>query len=267
VYFSSNNGSSWKEINTGLPNSSVRSLIVSGNDIFAGVDLSIYHSNDNGATWTESNSGFPNEIVNCFEISGSNIFAGTNNSVYRSSDNGITWTNVNSGLTKNDVWALCTVGTNIFAGTNDGVFMTINNGENWSSTEYNGIDAWALTTSQNYLFAGGGLSRVYKRQLSDLITSVEMNTLTLPLNFKLEQNYPNPFNPTTNISFSIAKISDTSLKIYNLLGENITTLVDKEMTPGNYSVAWKASDLQSGIYFYKLNSGNYSETKKMLLLK
>ncbi len=95
----------------------------------------------------------------------------------------------------------------------------------------------------------------------------------LPSKFVLEQNYPNPFNPTTTIKYSIPKLGSvethgrTSLRIYNVLGEEIATLVNQKQTPGNYSVQFDASNLPSGTYFYTLRAGNFTATRKMILLK
>ncbi len=94
-----------------------------------------------------------------------------------------------------------------------------------------------------------------------------------PISFILNQNYPNPFNPSTTIKFSLpvtlsgVEGSLVSLKIYNTLGEKITVLLDKELTAGAYEVEWNAIDIPSGVYFYKLKTGEYVDTKKMILLR
>ncbi|GBD91209.1 bacillolysin precursor [bacterium BMS3Abin04] len=95
----------------------------------------------------------------------------------------------------------------------------------------------------------------------------EDDSRTIPNNFKLLQNYPNPFNPSTVIEFSIQKATYTSLKVYDILGKEISTLVNEEKQPGNYKVNFDASNLSSGIYYYRLNAGNFTENRKMLLLK
>lgn len=88
-----------------------------------------------------------------------------------------------------------------------------------------------------------------------------------PSDFVLEQNYPNPFNPVTTIRFSLREHSQVSLAVFNSLGQEIKTLVSEEMTAGTYETAFDASDLPSGVYFYRLTLDNYTETKKMLILK
>lgn len=85
--------------------------------------------------------------------------------------------------------------------------------------------------------------------------------------FKLEQNYPNPFNPLTSIRYSIPKAAFVSIKIYNLVGEEIATIVNEVKSAGNYQIKFNALGLTNGIYFYKLQAGNFTETKKMVLLK
>lgn len=81
------------------------------------------------------------------------------------------------------------------------------------------------------------------------------------------QNYPNPFNPSTVISFSVPYDSYVSIKIYNLLGEEINTLVNKVMNAGEYNISWNAGDISAGIYFYKFSAGGFSKTNKMILLR
>ena len=85
--------------------------------------------------------------------------------------------------------------------------------------------------------------------------------------FELSQNYPNPFNPSTLIKFAIPQTSDVSLRIYNILGQEVRTLVNREMKAGSYEVTFNANELASGIYFYSIQAGNYTATKKMMLLK
>jgi predicted esterase len=101
----------------------------------------------------------------------------------------------------------------------------------------------------------------------NIVTSIIDEKLSLPTEFVLKQNYPNPFNPNTIIKYSIPKQSNVTLKVYDLLGSEVATLVNKKQPQGNYDVEFDCSDLTSGIYFYRLQSGDYVETKKMILLK
>jgi hypothetical protein len=99
------------------------------------------------------------------------------------------------------------------------------------------------------------------------VTDVKENNTALPYSYELAQNYPNPFNPSTVISYSIPNTSNVSIKIFNLLGQEVKTLVNETKAPGNYQVNFNASNLSSGIYFYTLRAGNFYQVKKMMLLK
>ncbi|MCX6165408.1 MAG: T9SS type A sorting domain-containing protein [Ignavibacteriae bacterium] len=99
--------------------------------------------------------------------------------------------------------------------------------------------------------------------LASSITQSENVTLT----YTLKQNYPNPFNPTTNISFSIPKSEFVKISIYNEIGKEIETIVNENLNEGSYTVNYNASKLSSGVYFYKISSGDFNETKRMLLIK
>jgi hypothetical protein len=93
------------------------------------------------------------------------------------------------------------------------------------------------------------------------------NTKPNPKSYELIQNYPNPFNPSTTIHYSIPKLSFVSLKIYDVLGSEISTLVNEEKQAGTYEVKFDAGGLSSGVYFYQLNAGDFEETKKMILIR
>ncbi|MBT8378968.1 MAG: T9SS type A sorting domain-containing protein [Ignavibacteria bacterium] len=104
--------------------------------------------------------------------------------------------------------------------------------------------------------------------LKNQITNVDdRGNLNIPKEYKLEQNYPNPFNPSTTIRYSLPKESFVTLKVYNLLGEEVATLINGEQIIGNYEIEFDASDLSSGIYLYSIQAGDFVETKKMILLK
>jgi len=90
---------------------------------------------------------------------------------------------------------------------------------------------------------------------------------SMPAKFELEQNYPNPFNPSTVISYKVSMNSPVTLKVYDVLGREVATLVNEKKAPGQYSVRFDGSGLASGVYFYRLSAGNFSSTKKLLLMK
>jgi len=117
-------------------------------------------------------------------------------------------------------------------------------------------------TSPNKLVVHPGVSI----QLIASPTSVKNNEVS-PFNFSLSQNYPNPFNPNTRIDFSIQSSSFVSLKIFDIIGREITTLVSEHLSAGKHSRIWNAGKMHSGMYFYQLQVGTMTETKKLLLVK
>jgi hypothetical protein len=116
-----------------------------------------------------------------------------------------------------------------------------------------------------YVYVADGGGGLYVLQ-NDLITNVSNETVS-PITFSLSQNYPNPFNPATVIKYQIGELSFVTLKVYDVLGNEITTLVDEEKPLGNYEVEFNANNHSSGVYFYQLKAGSFIETKKMILVR
>jgi len=154
------------------------------------------------------------------------------------------------------------------------LLRTINGGDNWlyqipdtsitivlySFVQY--IDknnGWAYNTTRGIHTTTGG-DPVW-------ITGIEQTSSEIPKEFKLFQNYPNPFNPSTNIGFRIGGFGLVTIRIFDINGREIITLLNEELSAGEYKTDWNASGYSSGTYFYRLISDNYSETKKMLLVK
>jgi hypothetical protein len=102
----------------------------------------------------------------------------------------------------------------------------------------------------------------FRNNISSLSTSSQM-----PLLFALHQNFPNPFNPVTIINYQLPMTSDVQLKVHDLLGREIITLIDERKPAGQHEVEWNAGNLPSGLYFYSLQAGNYHDVKKMILMK
>ena len=130
------------------------------------------------------------------------------------------------------------------------------------------------TESNNYIFKEQVEPGNYEYRLKQIDFNGEFKYLEIvavnadnPTEYSLEQNYPNPFNPTTTIKFSIPRKGFLTIKLYNLVGEEITTLINEEKAAGNYKIEFDATLLPSGVYFYQLRAGDFVGTKKMLLLK
>ena len=267
----------WVQTN-GPYGGSIGCFAVSDMNLFAGTQGSgVFLSTNNGTSWTAVNTGLTSSFVYALAVSGTNLFAGTYDGIFLSTNNGTSWTAVNTGLTNTYVKALSVSGTNLFAGTQGGgVFLSTNNGTSWTEVNTGLTNTNVLSLAPDLLsgnlFAGtyGG---VWRRPLSEIITSVEQHASGMPFHFSLEQNYPNPFNPATSISYQLPKSGSVQLTIYNLMGQHIRTLVNAYQPTGTYQVKWDGRDesgthVSSGIYFYQLKAQNdFIETKKMMMMR
>ena len=279
VYLSTDNGNTWTQ--TGLYNQSVSSFARTGNYVFAGSqDSGVYISTDNGASWTQT--ALNDKQVYSLAVNGNSIFAGTRfNGIYLSTNNGTAWTQ--TALNNKDVSSLSVSGNNIFAVADNSssgyssVYLSTNNGVNWSeknqgfkNLRYLHINDLLIT--DNYIYAGTWKYSVWRRSLSEII-GIQTITTETPSTFSLSQNYPNPFNPNTVVRFSLSVVSDVVLKVYDVTGKEVQTLVNERVQAGSYETTFDARQggssrgLNSGVYFYKLTTEDFSETKRMILLK
>jgi hypothetical protein len=229
-----------------------------------------FHAIHAEAQWIQTNGPYGGD-VRCLAVSGTNLFAGTYlGGVFLSTNNGTSWQAASTGLTNTSVRALAVSGTNLFAGTYwRGVFVSTSNGTSWTAvnTGLTNTYVYALAVSGTNLFAGTGGGGVWRRPLSEMITSVEQTSAQRPERFALHQNYPNPFNPSTTIEFSVPRSSYVTLKVFSLLGEEVATLASQNLAVGSYRLDWNARGVASGVYLYRLVAGSFVDTKKMLLLR
>jgi ligand-binding sensor domain-containing protein len=271
---STNNGTSWTAASSGLTSTFVLALTVSDTNLFAGTYGGVFLSTNNGTNWTPASSGLTNDYIASLAVSGSNLFAGTGLGVDLSTNNGTSWTAASTGLPNNaSVQALAVSGTNLFGATSGidsaGVFLSTDNGTSWTASSTGLIDTYVYTlaASGTDLFAGTH-EGVWRRPLSEMVTAVEeTNSNERPSEYSLQQNYPNPFNPTTTIEFSIPHAGVVSIEVINTLGQVVGNLVNEELRPGHYRTTWDGSGFSSGIYFYRLRAGSFSETRKFMLLR
>ncbi len=227
VILSTNNGTSWTAVNTGLTRADVRALAVSGTNVFAGTGNQsygpvsdghgVFRSTDNGTSWTAVNEGLPKDTydttrylsIQCFASSGTSLFAGTWDGVFLSTDNGTSWTAVNTGLTNTQVFSLAVSGTKLFAGTQDGVFLSTNNGTSWIRLFISGLphsSFWSLAISGTNLFAGTDGSGVFLSTDSgtswtQVFVSLGVHALAVSgTNLFVGDNYRGVFLYTNNIA-------------------------------------------------------------------
>ena len=290
LYKSTNNGANWSH---SLPNDSAEALAVHpGGNLFLGSwnPNAIFRSTDKGITWTIVDSGahafntikispYNNDV---FGITGALITDGIiGDIIVRSTDAGGSWTAPYSFATSSYGMVINSLG-HIFVGRYIGAWESTDNGLNWQVhnsgiNTNNGILLSYCINAGGYILAGQETGTIYRSVQSTIgIKRISSEVLK---DFSLSQNYPNPFNPSTKIKFEIppSPLSErgvggfTKLIIYDLLGHEITTLVNEQLMPGTYEVEWSASTgnriYSSGIYFYRLSVGSFIETRKMILVK
>jgi photosystem II stability/assembly factor-like uncharacterized protein len=281
VFRSTNNGATWTEVNNGLSSlPDIRAFVVSGTTLFAGTSgaypRGVYLSTDNGTHWTTANNQLASENIRTLAVSGTYIYAGTDGSgIFLSTDKGTSWTAVNTGLPTNVSGnALAVSGANIFAGSASGnaasgIFVSTDNGAHWT-TAGSGLtnpDVVALAVAGTYLYAGTFGDGIWRRPLSEMVTSVPLSSGELPARFSLEHNYPNPFNPSTAIKYELPNSSDVRLSVYDMLGREVAVLVNERRDAGVHEVTFDGSNLASGVYFYRLQAGALVQSRKLVLLR
>jgi len=272
IFLSTNYGTNWTDANKGITyNSDIYSLAINGTNLFAGTSgYGVLLSTNNGISWSKEHV-LQNGWVQSLAVCGTNLFAGTRGGVYLSADNGTSWTLVNNNLPlKSVVNSFAVAGTNLFAATDSfGVFLSMNNGANWTAVN-TGFPAnnfvYSFAIDGTNLLAGT-LNGVWMRPLSEMITGVDEKQNKLPKSYSLQQNYPNPFNPKTTINYSVPKSGIVTIKVYDVLGDEITTLLNENKPVGNYSIQFNTGKLTSGIYFYRMEAGDFTQTKKLILLR
>jgi len=280
IFRSTDNGSTWVDLSALSTPSQGNVIKIIGTDTYLGADHTFHRSTDYGDSWTEVAGVIQTyEGVSSIASSGSKIYLGSKPSVYKSEDNGLTWTRHTNGIpTGVDVLAMFADGSTVLAGfsqsyLNHGVYLSTDSGENWAAfnegfpntrtiSSMFGYDQYVYAAVSAGLYMNGG---VYRRPLSDLVTSVEVTDNVV--SFNLSQNFPNPFNPSTKISWQSPVGSHQTIKVYDVLGNEVATLVNEYREAGTYEITFDASQLASGIYLYKLQAGSFVVTKKMIVLK
>ena len=270
VHASTDNGTTWTS--SGLSAYKITSVVVNGADecfALSGAN-GVFVSTDGGTTWTSA--GLARSDLQTIAANGLNVYVGAGGGIYASTDKGGTWTF--SPVVDAFVYSLAfTNASTIVAGTGGGIYVSIDGGISWVQRNTGlsqGIILSVAVDPQGYLYAGALHGGVYKS--TQILTGVEEKQRSA-VSFGLMQNYPNPFNPVTVIRYSVPvgqsflTVNPVSLRVYDMLGQIVATLVDGPKAPGEYSAQWDATNAPSGMYFYRLVAGSFSDVRKMIYLK
>ena len=275
--------SGWTQIAaTGIVGGNVSAIGISWtntNKIYIGTSNGrILVTTDNGANWQVTTG---NPYVSDFVVDNADdnvcyaSFAGTSGiHVLKTTNGGQNWTNITNSLPNiaaNSIVLRADSPRMLFVGTDIGVFQTTDEGVTWVSFN-SGFPTVQVYDLKYKLNPGIILAATHGRgcwtfNLASIIGILPDPFAEIPRDYKLSQNFPNPFNPSTNIKFGLPKSSSVKLRIYDILGNVVSTLVDSRLNPGTFEVRWDASRFASGVYFYKLEADGFVQTKKLLLVK
>lgn len=273
IYISTNNGGIWTLADDGLTNNQIAAFAVNGTTVVAGAypGGDVFFTTNGGSSWTASTiSAFSTGGITSLAVSNTSLFAGTGyGQIYLTTDQGKDWSESDNGVGATIINALCWVGSDLFAGVDNGIFLSRDNGSSWTAVDSGLTDTYICSLYANgpYLYTGTFMDGVWRRPIAELLTDVKAGGKGIPASFTLYQNYPNPFNPTTTITYDLPVRAHVTIVVYDVLGRRVETLVDGEKQPGHHEVTFNASMLPSGIYFYRLQAGDFSETRKLAFLK
>jgi photosystem II stability/assembly factor-like uncharacterized protein len=252
-----------------------------------GYDKTILHTIDGGITWSKQTEvsnwggGF-NLQVFCIDTNTAWI-TGANGTILHTTNGGETWTNQYSGqlLGNFDIFFTDADTGYLVGGYCEGcmgsgghgyILHTTNGGETWTTQidpdTITGFYGVFFTDTKNGIVVGSDGIILRTTNGGIMPTRIEDYSLNeTSQNSLLGQNYPNPFSVTTTIKYNVSSTSQIILKAYNISGQEVTTLVNETKKPGNYEATWDAADIPAGVYFYRLETGSYTESRKMVLIK
>ncbi len=296
VYKTTNRAVSWTPISPDLSNGPPGGNLIYGtittlaaapsdpNIIYAGTDdANVWVTLNGGTNWTNISYSLPERWVTRVAVDPYDaMIAYVTLSgyrydeylphVFRTTDAGTSWQDISSNLPEapvNDIIVDPDKAGRLYVGTDIGVFYTDSLGLSWgylgTAMPNSPITDLVLHNPTRTLIAATYGRSMYSIDLSGITETKE--ELTSVKGFILYQNYPNPFNPVTSIRYAISSMQFVILKVYDVLGNEIETLVSEENSAGNYEITWFAENLTSGIFFYQLKAGSFVETKKMTLIR
>ncbi len=247
------------------------SFQISGTNMWFGTNgTKVYHSTDLGLTWTNgASTGTVNTYAVHFNDANKGMAGGT--AMVMSTNGGTSYTGVTAPGTAGNLNGIDGAGSDWWALRSDAnVYRSTNAGTSWTTAYtvtaavFQDIDFKVVSGCPTGWVVGNG-GAIAKMSVTGV--GISLGSSEVPSSYSLKQNYPNPFNPTTNINFSIPRSGLVTLKVYDMVGREVASLVNEVKNAGSYIVGFNASNLPSGAYFYRVSAGDFVDTKKMLLIK
>ncbi len=267
ILYTTNGGNNW--LTSNLPSSFHCKDVhfLNRNTGYLPCDQGILKTTNGGIHWEIVYTGL--NFRSIFVVDQNTIFAGGSGKFLKSTNAGLSWQVLFSQFSIFSIYFPSSlVG---YAGYEGTLIKTTDGGDNWfyQMSPSHGIKSIFFINELTGWIAGayGNILKTTDGGGSILPIGINNYSGITVTDFSLSQNYPNPFNPATKIKFDVPKASFTKLIIYDLLGREVAVLVNEELKPGTYQADWNASNYSSGVYFYKIVSGDFVETKKMVLMK
>lgn len=275
LFFSNDRGNSWGHK---LSGSSVLSIATAPDRIFAGTQAGIYATSDNGLNWQTFNTGITTDEIASLMTAGGYLFAGTKqNGIWRRPLSDIIPVELIS-LSAEKVEGKVILSWKTVTETNNKGFevQRRSNNSGWTAIQF--IKGNGTTTEMKEYSFNDNIQNMtdgdicYRLKQMDFDGGYKFSKEisvqnTSVLNYSLEQNYPNPFNPATTIKYALPKAGMVTIKVFDMLGNEVKILVNENEAPGSHTINFDASGLSSGIYLYKIKSGEFTSSKKMILMK
>ncbi|MEO8447079.1 MAG: YCF48-related protein [bacterium] len=308
IFKTTNGGYNWSQFNTGVGYYLYSLYFINSSTGFCAGERTIFKTTDTGQSWIPTNfnnnfysiqfvnsetgfatgdrtykttnSGIDWNILNTptgfysvdFLDAATGFICGQVGKIYKTTDSGNNWMMLSTN-TNTTLYSITFTSIDTGYAVGNTIIKTTNAGENWffqnSSTFNYSYSVHMLNNMTGFI--GGGSNSGYILKTTNgggAPIGIQSNFTMVPESFSLSQNYPNPFNPKTVINYKLGITNYVSLKVFDALGKEISTLVNENQNPGSYSVEWDAVNYPSGIYFYRLESeGKIIDTKRMVLLK
>jgi photosystem II stability/assembly factor-like uncharacterized protein len=278
-------GTTWNPLNMNTDFDKQYVYFVDENLGFISGGSTLYRTTDGGNNWDTLSIGTNNENLNSkvYFIDSTTGFFGKKGQVFKTTDKGDTWIDApidNHSVPKQFQFVNDSIGYFISTTDTFGIpvhilFKTTDGGNSWFdlTNDLPGSISFGsmFFTDDTTGYLVGPRGKIIKTTTGGekkiITTAIRVEDKFVPSAFKLYQNYPNPFNPATTIRFDVPEESKVILKVYDILGREIATLVNEVKHAGNYKISFNASDFASGVYFFRLQAGGFINTKKMILLR
>jgi len=269
LYKTTNSGNNWNKINGILGSFAI--YFLNDNTGFITTFYShIYKTTNSGLNWVDMYNGgeqtYIFDITFCTNDVGYAAGESSAEGVLKTTNGGNNWSSVYHSDLKTIYFKNSNTG---WAGGFSTILKTTNSGQNWTMQSlpiyYYGY-IWKIRNSNDStLWAVGGKGYIFKTMNGGV--GINQISTEIPSKYSLGQNYPNPFNPSTVVRYQLSVVGNVSLKVYDVQGREVQTLVNERLQPGTYETTFDGSGLNSGVYFYRLISDKFVETKKMAIVK